>query len=293
MSFKLKKIFLVQFCLCILNLSVSAFGSEVKPSQVLNAPTSYLSAASGAGAAAPGDISMLDANPAILPALKKQYSVFGGTSWQEKLDLIEAGVFDSTTTPVAMALRARETIPSDTVTRDRSFTTAVGYQLPFLSNLSLGLSFEYQQLSLSKIWAWQKQNYRLGLGAFYQINTPWKNPIFLGASTKGLFDKYNTTLTDIGISTTAFENYFTFSLDGLIDSKKGFQSIVSGVNVILSNFFEFRGSLGYNPKQDRIFWGSGIFFKGPVLHLYYTLVKTDSDDTTLRQTAGLELAFSI
>ena len=293
MSFKLKKIFFVQFCLSILGISNQALPADIRPSSVLTLPTSYLAAGSGAGASAPGDASMLDANPAILPALKKQYSVFGSGSWQNKLDLVEAGVFDSTTTPIAMAIRARETIPTDTLTRDRSFTAAAGYQLPFLTNLSLGLSFEYQQLSLIDKWAWQNENYRLGVGAFYQVNTPWKNPIFLGVGTRGLFDKYNSNITNVGISTYAFDNYFTFNVDGLIDSKSGFQSLITGVNILIQTYFELRGSIGYNPKQDRIFWGSGIFFKGPVLHLYYTLVKIDSDDTTLRQTAGLELAFSI
>ncbi len=309
MSFKLKKIFLVQFCLSVLAISSGVFATEIKPSDTIYQSTSYFAASSSAGAASVGyddsnggrgyfitggDASMMNANPAILAILKQQYTVFGNASWQNNLDLIEAGIFDSSVTPVAFALTARETIPSDTRTRDRSFKAGAAYRLKdFLNNLSLGLSFEYQQLSLTDKWAWQNENYLMGVGAIYRINTPWDKLIFLGLSQKGLFDKYNSSVTDVGVSTAAFENYYIFNLDALIDSKKGFQSVVTGVNIVLPQYFELRGSIGYNPKQDRIFWGSGIFFKGPLLHLYYTLVKTDSDDTTLRQTAGLELAFSI
>ncbi|APJ04673.1 hypothetical protein [Silvanigrella aquatica] len=292
MSFKLKKIILVQFCFSILFISHSAFADNVKPSAALNVPTSSFAAGSGAGASAPGDASVMDANPAILPALKKQYSVFGGTSWQNYFDLLEAGVFDSTTTPVAMVIRGRQTIPNET-SRDRSFKAAFGYQIPAIPNLSVGLSGEYQQLGLTDSWQWQNSNYRMGAGLFYQINTSWQQPFFLGLSTNGLFDKYNASIIDVGVSTVALNQFYTLNADVLFDSKNGFQSVIGGVNILAQTFFELKGSVGYNPKNERFFWGSGIFFKGPLLHLYYTLVKTDSDDTTLRQTAGVELAFSL
>ncbi len=309
MSFKLKKIFLVQLCLSVLIISFGVFAAEIKPSDTLYLPTSYFAASSGAGASfvgdiesptkgkdglSRGDVSMMAANPATLAALKKQYTVFGNASWQYNLDLVEAGVFDSTVTSVAFALAARETLPTETRTRDRSIKVAAAYQLKdIFDDLILGLSYDFQQLSLTDKWAWQNDNHLMGVGALYRIKSPWDKYIFLGLSQKGLFDKYNSSLTDVGVSTTAFENYYIFNIDALIDSKKGFQSVVTGVNIVLPQYFELKGSIGYNPKQDRIFWGSGIFFKGPLLHLYYTLVKTDSDDTTLRQTAGLELAFSI
>ncbi len=293
MSFKLKKIFLVQFCLSNLMISFSSNAEDIKPSKAINAPTSSFAASSGAGASAPGDASVMDANPAILPALKKQYSVFGGGSWQKDFDLIEAGVFDSTTTPVAMVFRGRETIPNDTRTRDRSFKVGLGYQIPSIPNLSVGLSGEYQQLSLFENWSWKKDNYLMGAGLFYQINLSPENPLFLGLSTNGLFDKYNANITDVGVSIVTLNKYVTLSTDALIDSNNGFQSVVGGINIATESYFDLKGSIGYNPNHSRFFWGSGIFFKAPVLHLYYTLVKTDSDDTTIRQTAGVELAFSL
>lgn len=293
MSFKLKKIILVQFCFSIQFFSISALATEAKPSFVLTAPTSSFAASSAAGASAPGDASMMDANPAILPALKKQYSVFGGGSWQSHFDLIEAGIFDSTTTPIAMVVRGRETVPSDTISRDRSFKAGLGYQIPALKNLSIGVSGEYQQLGLTESWAWQNTNYRMGAGLFYQVNVPTGEPIFFGFSTNGLFDKYNASIIDVGVSTVTLNRFYTLNVDALFDSMNGFQSVVSGVNILIQTYFDIKGSIGYNPKQARYFWGSGIFFKAPVLHLYYTLVKIDSDDTTLRQTAGVELAFSL
>ena len=292
MSFKLKKINLVQYCLSSIFFSISAFAEAVQPSPALTVPTSSFAASSGAGASAPGDASMMDANPAILPALKRQYSVFGGTSWQSNFDLVEAGVFDSSTTPVAMVIRGRETIPNDT-TRDRSFKVGLGYQIPTLKNLSVGLSGEYQQVSLTDVWTWQNTNYRMGAGLFYQINVPSGEPIFFGLSTNGLFDKYNASIIDVGVSTVTLNGFYSLNADVLFDSLNGFQSVVGGVSILAQTYFDIKGSIGYNPKQARFFWGSGIFFKAPVLHLYYTLVKTDSDDTTLRQTAGVELAFSL
>lgn len=293
MSFKLKKIFLVQLCLSNFCISFSVFAADPKPSKVLTAPTSSFAALSGAGASASGDASMLDANPAILPALKRQYFVFGGGSWQSNFDLVEAGVFDSTTTSVAMVIRGREIIPNDERARDRSFKVGLGYQIPAIDNLSLGISGEFQQISLFENWAWRKENYLMGVGLFYQINIPNGNPIFLGLSSNGLFDKYNANIVDVGISTVTLDKFVILNADALFNSDNGFQSIVGGVSIVAQTYFDLKGSIGYNPNQGRFFWGSGIFFKAPVLHLYYTLVKTDSDDTTLRQTAGVELAFSL
>lgn len=293
MSFKLKKIILVQFCFSNLFFLISAFADTAVPSPALTAPTSSFAALSGAGASAPGDASMMDANPAVLPALKKQYTVFGGTSWQSNFDLVEVGVFDSTTTPIAMVLRGRETIPNDINSRDRSFKVGLGYQIPSIKNLSVGISGEYQQLALKDLWAWQNTNYRMGAGLFYQVNLLNRNPIFFGLSANSLFDKYNANMIDAGVSTVALNRFYTFNADALFDSVNGFQSVVGGINILAQTYFDIKGSIGYNPKQARFFWGSGIFFNAPVLHLYYTLVKTDSDDTTLRQTAGVELAFSL
>lgn len=288
MFFKLKKIILVQFCFFFFFFTFSVFAAH----DTLIAPTSSFAASSAAGASAPGNESMSDANPAILPALKRQYSVFGGASWQSSLDLVEVGVFDSITTPVAMVIRGRETIPYD-IPRDRSFKAAIGYQIPMIPNLSLGIAGEYQQFNLTEVWSWQDTNYRFDTGAFYQINSLSSGPIFLGLSAKGLFDKYNPSIVDIGISKVTLNGFYTFNIDTLLNSKSGFQSVVGGVNILIQTYFDIKGSIGYNPKEDRFFWGAGIFFKSPVFHLYYTLVRTDSNDTTIRQTAGVELVFSL
>jgi hypothetical protein len=68
---------------------------------------------------------------------------------------------------------------------------------------------------------------------------------------------------------------------------------VWGLNLQPNLFFELRSHVGYNLKKAHFFGGGGLFLKAPILHLYYTLVKTNLDDTTLRQTTGVELSFSI
>ncbi|WP_186647818.1 hypothetical protein [Fluviispira vulneris] len=293
MSFKLKNIIFVQCCLSNIFFQELSFADTPKPSYALMSPSSTFAALSGAGAAAPGDASMVDANPAILPALKKEYYLFGGTAWQKQADMVEFGIFDSYLTPVATVLRARETLSSDDIERDRRFTLGLAYQIPEIKNLSIGLSFEYQQLILTEKWKWQAENYRMGAGLFYQIDLASGRPIFLGLSSLGMFDKYNPTSFDAGISTVVLDGYYTLSADALFDSKSGFLSAVGGFNVAVHRFFDIKGSVGYNPNESRFFWGTGIFFNGPVLRLYYTLVKTDSDDTTLRQTAGAQVALSL
>lgn len=292
MSLKLKKIILVQFCFLNLIYFIPAFSHDFSPSDALNRPSSSLAASSGAGASAPGDASMMDANPAILPALKRQYTLSTGMAWSSKIDSFEVSAFDSTLPPLAMAIRVRETIPNGT-SRDRSIKVGLGYKLPNVSNLSLGLSFDYQQINLTELWKWNENNYRVGLGAFYQINLNSDSPIFLGLSTNGLFDKYNAKTFDFGVSTFLLDQSVNLSSDVLFDTKNGLQSFVGGLTFITKVFLEVKGSVGYNPKFSRFFWGSGIFLKSPVLHVYYTLVKNDSNDTTLKQTAGIEFALSL
>ncbi|KAB8028099.1 hypothetical protein [Fluviispira multicolorata] len=293
MSFKLKNIIFVQCCLANFLMQSQTFADTPKSFYSLMSPTSTFAALSGAGAAAPGDASMVDANPALLPALKKEYYFFGGAALQNQVDLMELGIFDSSSTPIAAVFRARETFLNDDINRDRRFTLGLAYQMTQIKNLSIGVSGEYQQLNLSEKWKWDKENYRIGAGLFYQIDLASGRPIFLGLSSNGMFDKFNPTVFDAGVSTVILDGYYTVNADALFDSNSGFLSAVSGLNVAVHKFFDIKGSVGYNPRESRFFWGTGIFFNGPVLRLYYTLVKTDSNDTTLRQTAGAQIALSL
>ena len=108
---------------------------------------------------------MMAANPATLAALKKQYTVFGNASWQYNLDLVEAGFLILLLLQLLSALAARETLPTETRTRDRSIKVAAAYQLKdIFDDLILGLSYDFQQLSLTDKWVWQNDNHLMGVG---------------------------------------------------------------------------------------------------------------------------------
>lgn len=291
MSFKLKNIILVQSSFYALNCGTCCFAAETKTSNALNAPHSTLSALSNAGAAAPGDASMVDANPALLAAFKKEYYFFSGVAWQNEFESFEIGAFDSTTSSLAASLKVRQTIPNG-IAKDRSFQLGLGYQIPQIQNLSIGLSGEYQQLSLIETWSSNQKNFNLGTGVLYQINFNDSSPLFLGLSSRKIFDRESATTFDFGLSKNVLNGFYTLSADTLLNSKNGLQSLVSGMSITINKFFDIKGSIGYNPKMNEFFWGSGIFFNGPVLRVYYTLVKPDSSDKTLRQTAGVHLALS-
>ena len=93
----------------------------------------------------------------------------------------------------------------------------------------------------------------MGAGLFYQINLSPENPLFLGLSTNGLFDKYNANITDVGVSIVTLNKYVTLSTDALIDSNNGFQSVVGGINIATESYFDLKGSIGYNPNHSRFF----------------------------------------
>ena len=261
-----------------------------RPSEQLTTPTASYQALSGAGAAAPGDVSQMDANPAILPALTKQYTLFGGTSWETHPDLLEAGVFDSMTSPVAAALRIRQTIPETPLSRDRRATLAMAYQLP-RSGWSIGAMGDYEQLKVDGLTNEEETNAFGGVGVFYNMKKPNLPPLFAGVGVTHLGDSFDPTRYDVGLGTSL--NAYDLSIDALADDDGGFKAYTGGLGIRANNFLELKASLGYNTEGERSFWGAGAFFKAPVLHLFYTLGKPDQDDAKVRQFLGLELSFSI
>ena len=278
----------------ILCCKINAFAATavvVPPARALSEPTGSLSAYSGLGAAAPGDYSSTDVNPAIMSALKKQYILFGDTSWESRLDLVDFGVLDTSSTSVATVLRIRESIPDDVTPRDRRFTLGLSYKVPD-TNFSFGGSFDYEQLSLFSFTKANDRNYFGGAGFLYEVMTKTGIPVFIGAGMTHLGDVYSPALYDIGASTTFLDGYYSANLDGLFSNLSGLQKIVGSLNIIVNQFMDIKGSYGYRTRDKRDVWGGGIFFHAPVLQLYYTFASSDSDDTTsIRQTAGCALNF--
>jgi len=181
-SYVVKFIFLSS-CLIssvVLAASLNPTTAVIPPSASLYLPTATLAAYSGLGAAAPGDYSAVDVNPAIMSAFKKQYILFGDTSWQKYDNLVDAGVLDNTTTSVATLVRVRESVPNDFDTRDRRFTLGLSYQVP-KTHLSFGLSMDYEQLTLTDFTTSSNYNYFSGVGFLYEFLTKSGRPIFVGA----------------------------------------------------------------------------------------------------------------
>jgi hypothetical protein len=302
MKFQYKSFFFIfvklYFCfLGILFFQINSWGSsfslqEIPPSKSLSLPTASLAAYSGVGAASPGDYSSADVNPAILSALKRQYTIFGDTAWQRHINLMDVGVLDSTTTHVATLIRVRESVPSDEDTRDRRFGLGLSFRVPKTS-LSVGLSLDYEELMLSSLTSYKAENFFGGAGLFYEYVTKSERPIFAGVSINRLFDTYNDPNYDAGLATAFLKGFYTVGIDGLFTSLSGLQKVVSTMSIAANPFLDLKGSYGYDILAKKQVWGAGIFFKAPVLHLFYTFANSDSSDTTtLRQTAGFAFNFA-
>lgn len=264
----------------------------VPPSSSLYLPTGSLAAYSGLGAAAPGDYSSVDANPAIMSAFKKQYVLFGDASWQTDTNVVGGGIIDNSTTDVATLIRVRESVPNDYDTRDRRFTLGLSYQIP-RTNLSLGLSADYEQLTLTNLTSSDESNFFAGIGFLYEYVTSSGRPFFVGAGINRLFDIYSPVTYDTGISTTFFDGFYSVSLDALSTNASGFQKVIGSVQVVANRFFDLKGSYGYLTKDKKPAWGAGFFFHAPVIQLFYTFASSDSGDTSkIRQTAGCALNFA-
>ena len=263
----------------------------IPPSPSLYEPTAALAAYSGLGAAAPGDYSSTDVNPAITSALKKQYLLFGDTSWQQYDNLVDFGILDNTSTEVATLIRVRESVPNDFDTRDRRFTLGLSYQIP-KTTLGFGVTMDYEQLTLTSLTASSAYNYFGGIGFLYQYTSSSGRPFFIGAGMNRIFDAYNPIEYDVGISTTFLKGFYALSLDGLSSNISGLEKIVGSLDVIANQFLDLKGSYGYLTKDKKAVWGAGIFFHAPVIQLFYTFASSDSNDTTTpRQTAGCALNF--
>lgn len=265
---------------------------SVPPSASLYLPTASLSAYSGVGAAAPGDYSAVDVNPAIMSALKKQYTLFGNTAWQTNDKLIELGVFDNSTTQVSTLIRIRESVPNQDDTRDRRYTLGISYQIP-KTHISFGISLDYEQLTLTNLTSSKDFNYFAGTGFLYEYTMTSGRPIFIGGGMNRIFDAYGSIIYDVGISTTFLEGFYSISLDTLSSNLSGLNKIVGSLDIIANHFLDLKGSYGYATRDQKAVWGGGVFFHGPVLQLFYTFASSDSNaSSTLRQTAGCALNFN-
>ena len=280
----------------IMSSTLPAFADTVKvlpPSHYLTEPTASLAAYSGLGAAMPGDYSAIDVNPAIMSAFRNQYLIFADTAKDAHTGLLDFGVLDSASTEVAASVRFRQSIPGYEEQRDRRLSLALSYEIP-KTNLSLGVSFDYEQLSLSSFSKYNDSNYFGGIGFLYEYITSSGRPFFVGVGVNHISDSYIPVQYDIGLSTTFFDGFYAISLDTLLASEGGLQQVSSGLDIIANRFLDLKGSFGYRPKIKKNVWGAGIFFHAPVLQVFYTFASSDSNVTTkIRQTAGLALNFAM
>jgi hypothetical protein len=257
---------------------------------ILDAPTGTWAALSGGGVAAAGDSSVIDVNPALLAAIEKQYTLFGAMSKQTHVNLWEAGILDNTTSALAGEIRVRQTIPNETG-RDRRISAALAGQVE-KTNLSLGLGITWDQFGLNTTdFKYDSDNWSVSPGLLYQKTFRSGVPMFFGLSLVKLGDKYDPNYLYAGLSTSLFNRILSLNMDTRTSSESGFVSVIGGATVTAHDFLELRGSGGYNPRDARSFWGTGIFFNAPILHLYYTVARLDMDDTTVRHTLGLALSF--
>lgn len=261
------------------------------PSPAIYQPTASQSAYSNAGASSPGDYSSAEINPAILSALSKQYILFGSTGWQTYDNYIEGGIFDNMTTSVASLIKMRETPQRNDYSRDRSYNLSLSYQIPE-TTLSLGLGINYQQIDLTDSTSSNDTNSYGAAGFFYEFLTKSAHPIFIGFGTNNIFNKYRTTTFNTGVSTTFLDGYYSIGLDGIATKASGFQKVVGTLEINVNQFLDLKASYGYRTKDKKSVWGSGLFFRAPVLQVFYTVASSDTDDTTtLLQTAGAALNF--
>lgn len=292
MLFKLDRLRFVGLFTFALFFNSRTFAEDRKPSYALDLPVSTSAAMNGVGAAAPGDVSVMDVNPALLSAIKKQYTLFGDTGWQKYLDVWDAGVFDSVSSPVAAALRARQSVPEET-SRDVRYTLALAYQIP-KTNVSFGVSGNMEHLGVSNYWSeHEDERYFFGTGVFYTYHFASGRPLFLGASVNKIFDKLLPVTADLGAAVPFFDGIYTASFDVLTNAKSGTRNFTAGLGIAVNPFFDLKGSVGYTPKDSRTFWGGGIFFNAPLLHLYYTFAKMDAEERELRHSAGCQLTFTM
>ncbi|MES2615977.1 MAG: hypothetical protein V4591_11255 [Bdellovibrionota bacterium] len=280
---------------CFVLSALAATNSNSKtppPSYALDLPTASLAAYSGLGAAAPGDYSSADVNPAIMSAFKKQYVLFGDTSWQHYDNLVGGGIFDNTTTSIATLLHVRESVPNDIDSRDRRFTLGLSYQIP-KTNLSLGLTANYEQLVLTNLTSSSSSyNYFAGTGFLYEYIMKSGRPIFIGVGVNKIFDTDSSIEYDTGISTAFFDGFYSLSLDGLSSNISGLEKVVGSLQIVANQYLDLKGSYGYLTKDQKNAWGAGIFFHAPVIQLFYTFASSDIGDTnSVRQTAGCALNF--
>lgn len=291
MYFKLKFFSIVQIpTLFFISFGCLNQARSIAPS-LLESPAGTANASSGTGVAAPGDASVGDINPALLPVIKKQYTIFTNGSYSKDFDALEFGLLDSLmSSEVAALVRVRETIPSDLIKRDRRASLALGYE-PKNSAFSVGMIANYDWLELLALRKYESSNWNLGLGGLYKLHLASGHYLFFGTSLLRLFDSKEKPFIDTGMSLEAFDGFYTFHGDLVASTVSGVQKGVIGIILHTKNYLDLRGSVGFNPENRRVFWGSGIYFGGPRINLYYSIARVDDDDTTPRQVAGLSISF--
>jgi len=255
----------------------------------LNVPVGSLLARIGLGVASDGDSSVIDINPALLAAVEKQYSIFGDTNFHSGLDMFEVGVMDTLFAPIRAVIKFRQTTKS-TTDIDRFIRLGLAYQIP-KTHLSLGAVGTFIQSHMENWLHASESGGSLGLGALYQIDFENSPPLFLGFSAMSIFDKFQKTTFNLGLSKGLYQNTYNLHIDGSIDDKAESPKIAGGFDLNIRQFFVLRGTLGWNLKKNVLPIGAGLFFNGPKLKAFYSIATHQANSSSPWHSLGLIIAF--
>ncbi len=286
---------ILRLWILFLFLSSKSVFSEINaakdPRLYLNFPFAGAQALSNGGIAAPGDSSSPSVNPALLSVSQQNYEIFTQYGFSGDINSLNLGIKDNVSTEVSAEFRVHQLLGENQEDRQRRMSLALSYLLHKIP-LSIGMTINFDQYNLDK-WnsSGTSSRFSANLGSVYECKVG-DQPLFLGFAVNRLNDSTLPTTFDFGLSAPIYNGIYYTSLDSILDVDGKWKEQF-GVQLQANKYFEMKGSFGYNISSQQIYYGAGLFFNAPVLHVYYGIARLDLNDKTLWQTAGLSINLSM
>lgn len=284
----LKNFLLLSLCVLLYGIFFSGTAHATEDSRLyLNFPFASAQALSRGGVAAPGDASSLNVNPALLSVSQKNYEIYSQYGFAGHINSLNLGVKDAVSSPVAAAFQIQQLFGNSSKKRQRRFSLGLSYLLNEIP-LSLGMSVNFDQYNLVEITdGGDDSRFSANFGAVYELHIK-EQPVFAGFSIRGINDPIMPTIYNLGLSTPFYDGIYFLNVDSSVDAKQSWRE-QAGIQVHANKYLDIKGSVGYNVSSHTPYYGAGIFFNAPVLHVYYSVAKIDLGDKTFWQTAGISI----
>jgi hypothetical protein len=279
-------------------LGVTFKSLALRYNHALYEPEGDLAVYSLGGTATFGDSSFIDSNPATFGLLSPQYTLSGGSSFNNSgLEFLSLGVLDTKTSEMAAGVKVRQTGPN-TGGYDRKYSLVLAYDLFNTKELrkwggfSIGVTYHYFNISdEAKTRLLNTSSFNLGMVKNLNfLPLPW--PVNVGVSLVGLNDPSDQKYIAFGMTHVFLKGSLIVNMDGFVE-KSAYNKTVLSASITPHEFLNFKASLGYENPSKKLVYGLGAYLQSQWIRMYYLFHTAYDNPMWLVHDFGLDFVLAI